>query len=166
MIPIFPLSQPTKRRPSMKPTTDEYHVIDHIIAIILSLSISLINNLWPSTSTPTHATKPLEAQKKEAGGTNAVSRSRASSGRTKTSKSSKTKTTSSSKSARQSSTKRPSTTQKAAAPSRSRTAPGDTPSCQVVVTQLDTTKTTTSSHCSKTDSLNLTLQSVPITADA
>lgn len=147
----------------MKTTTDEYHVIDHIIAIILSLSISLINNLW-STSTPTNATKPMEAQKKEAGGTNAVSRSRASSGRTKTSKSSSSKTTS--KSARKSSTKRPSTTQKGAAPSLSRTAPGDTPSCQVVVTPLDTTKTTTSSHSSKTDSLNLTLQSVPITADA
>ena len=147
----------------MKPSTDDYHVLDHIIAIVLALSTSLINNLWPSTSTPTNATKPTVAKKKEAGGTNAVRHSRASSGRTKTSKSSSTSTAS--KSSKKSETKRPSTTQKAAAPRRSRTAQVDTPSCQVVVSPSPTTKTMTSSPASKTDSLCHTPQSVRITAE-
>ena len=143
--------------------TTEAHVIEHIIAIVLSLTISLINNikcLFTSTHTPD--TKPTVAQKKAAGGTKSARRSSQSSTQRKTTTNGATsKTGTNSKS---SATKRRTRTPKAAHQKQSTTVQVDTPSCQEQMSQTDTSCLTISIPALKNTSQKSILTNDLITA--
>ena len=151
----------------MNKNTD-YHMIEHIIAIVLSLICSLINNItgtkrWLSTSTPTPATCNTVAQKKGAGGTTAVRRSSRSSTRAKTTTSGATSKTGTS--SKKSGTRRPTRTPKAVVLSPSVTQPEDILSSQGQTSQTNTSSLTISIPASKNTSQKSTLKKDLVTAE-
>ena len=148
-------NHPQPRRLMNNTNHSDYHIIEHGIAIVLALTISLINNLtclYFSILTPN--TKLMADPKREVGFSKSARRSSQSSTRTKTTTRGATNKTgtSSAKSPRKPRTRTP----KDVSPSPSRTAQEVTPSCPDQMSQQTIECLTTSTPASKTTSRKTT----------